>query len=66
MRVFIVQVHCCELEFFAELFWVVDSPSVDKDGLSHVFGEVFWLEFFEFFPFGYDDAAVSVFQAFNS
>jgi len=23
----------------------VDSPSINYDGLSHVFGEVFWLEF---------------------
>jgi len=27
--------------------------------------KVFWLEFFKFFPFCYEDAAVCVFQAFN-
>ena len=31
--------------------------------MSHVSSEVFWLEFFEFLPFGDDDAAVGVFQA---
>jgi hypothetical protein len=56
----------CELEFLAELFWIVDSSSINEDRLSHVFGEVFWCEFFEFFPLGYEDAAVCLFQAFNS
>jgi len=52
--------------FLVELFGVVDSSSINEDRLSHVFGEVFWFEFFEFLPFGYDDVAVSVFQVFNS
>jgi len=33
----------CELEFLAELFWIVDFSSVNENWLSHVFGEVFWL-----------------------
>jgi hypothetical protein len=48
-----------------ELFWVVDSSAVYEVRGVHVFGEVFWFEFFEFVPFGYEDAAVRVFEAFN-
>jgi hypothetical protein len=42
-----------ELHFSGEFFWVVDSSSVYEYGLFHVFGEVFWFEFFEFVPFCY-------------
>ena len=35
-----------ELHFLVEFFWVVDSSSVYEYGLFHVFGEVFWFEFF--------------------
>lgn len=31
--------------------------------MAHILDEVFRCEFFEFLPFGYDDAAVGVFQA---
>ena len=55
----------CEFEFFTEFFWVVDSSSVYEYGLFHVFGEVFWCEFCEFVPFGYEDVAVKAFQAFD-
>jgi hypothetical protein len=40
-----------ELHFLVEFFGVVDSSSVYKQGLPHVFGEVFWFEFLEFVPF---------------
>ena len=53
-----------ELEFLVEFFWVVDSSSVYECGLFHVFGEVFWFEFFEFVPFCYENARVCVFEAF--
>ena len=49
-----------ELHFLFEFLWVVDSSSVYEYGLFHVFGEVFWFEFFEFFQFRYKYAAVSV------
>jgi hypothetical protein len=52
-----------ELHFLVEFLWVVDSSSVYEYGLFHVFGEVFWFEFFEFVSFGYEDAAVCVFEA---
>ena len=56
----------CEFEFLTELFWVVDFSSIDQDRLFHGFGEVFWFEFFEFVPLGYNYAAVCVFEALNS
>jgi hypothetical protein len=46
-----------------EFLWVVDSSAVYECGLFHVFGEVFWFEFFEFFPFCYEYVAVCVFEA---
>ena len=52
-----------EFHFLFEFFWVVDSSSVYECGLFHVFGEVFWFEFFEFVPFCYEYAAVCVFEA---
>jgi hypothetical protein len=48
-----------------EFFGVVDSSSVYEVGVFHVFGEVFWFEFFEFVPFCYEYAAVSIFEAFR-
>jgi len=57
--------YCCEFEFLAELFWIVESSSINEDRLSHVFDEVSGLSFFEFFPFCYKDAAVGVFEAFD-
>jgi hypothetical protein len=49
-----------ELHFLAEFFGFVDSSSVYENGLFHVFGEVFWFEFFEFAPFCNYFAAVCV------
>ena len=56
------EVNCDVFEFFAEFFWIGDSSSINEDGLSHVLYEVFWFEFFEFVPFCYEDAAVSIFR----
>jgi len=51
-----------KLHFLAELLWVVDSSSVYEVGLFHVFGEVFWFEFLEFFPFCYEYATFCIFR----
>jgi hypothetical protein len=42
------QPYGSEFQFLGEFFWVADSSSVYQYGLLHVFGEVFWFEFFEF------------------
>ena len=59
------QAYGSELEFFAVVFRVVYASAIYEYWLLHVFGKVFWSEFFEFFSFRHEDGCVCVFEAAN-
>jgi len=64
-RELVPESYGCKFEFRAEFLLVVYSSSINENGLSHVSGEVFWFELFEFFPLSCNHAAVGVFQTFD-
>ena len=64
-RILVPKPDGCELHSSPELFWVVDSSSVNEYGLLHVLDEIRWFELLEFVPFRYEYTTIRIPEALN-